>query len=1199
MPQVDADRNLLLGILAHQMDFVSRDALFEAMNAWIIRKETPLGALLVERGDLAKSRRDLLEMLVDEHVKAHGGDPARSLQALSSIGPVAEDLGKFADPDIQASVGHLKTVVPADSFATRAPDALGQPTSWNGRFRVVRPHASGGLGVVSVAMDDELDREVAFKEIKEQFADEDGKRARFVLEAEITGKLEHPGIIPIYGLGHDPTGRPFYAMRFIRGDSLADAINRFHDPSGPFVETTKRSLQLRELLGRFLDVCNSMAYAHSRGVLHRDLKPGNIMLGPFGETLVVDWGLALPLEKVPEGHESTHFALKTTKSDSTSLPREQGQVVGTPAYMPPEQAEGLIDQLGPRSDVYGLGAILYDLLTGKHPVEGASLEETLEHVRKGQIKPPRLVRPEIPAPLEAICLKALSLKPEARYATPKSLAADIKSWLADEPVTALKDPFTERARRWAKKNRTAVTAAAAALLVGIVGLGAITAVLITSNIAIDKQRRKAEDREAQAIAAVNKFGDVIANDPELKKTEALKPLRKRLLNEPLAFFRALRERLQADNDTKPESLARLASASFDLGKLTDEIGDKQDAIKAYQESLSIYQVLADAYPKVSNFKSDLADCHHKIGNLLSESGYPVEALRACQLALLIRQKLADAESTETRFRSNLAASHNSIGILLSESDHPAEALKAFESALSIQQKLADVYPSVSEFQRYLAIVHNSIGVLLSNTGHPAEALKAHESALLIRQKLADANPAVTQFQSDLATSHNNIGNLLSESDHPAEALKAFESALSIQRKLADANPSVTQFQSDLATSHRNIGLLLSNTGHPAEALKAYELALPIFQKLADANPAVIDFQRGLAVCYGSIAIVQSATDHPAEALKAYELALPIFQKLADDNTTVPKLQADLAHCHNNIGILLSNTGHPTEALKAYESALVIRRKLANEYPKSPDIASDFAGTLEDLALFDLDAKRLVEARVRLREAVEWQRMALTSNPANTIYRQFLANHLTNLISAARGLGDSEEVAKAERERAELRDSDPAMIALDARLSAILKVEQQPKDNPERLRLAQRAYNKGLCAAAAKLWGEALASDPKLAENRQTQTRYNAACAAALAGCGQGKDVPAPDEVAKGRLRQQARGWLQAELAVWAKFVDSGPAQARPFIVQTLKHWQEDGDLAGVREAKALEALPEGERKAWQGVWAEVEALLARASKANP
>ena len=168
-------------------------------------------------------------------------------------------------------------------------------------------------------------------------------------------------------------------------------------------------------------------------MLHRDLKPGNVMLGPFGETLVVDWGLALPLEQggLPEGHESPQGTVKPTKADGVSPgTREQGTVVGTAAYMPPEQAEGAIDRLGPRSDVYGLGAILYDLLTGKRPVEGTTLEEILHRVGHGEIKRRAQVRREVPADLEAICKKALSLSPADRYPTPRALAADIKAWLA-------------------------------------------------------------------------------------------------------------------------------------------------------------------------------------------------------------------------------------------------------------------------------------------------------------------------------------------------------------------------------------------------------------------------------------------------------------------------------------------------------------------------------------------------------------------------------------------------------------------------------------------------------------------------------------------------------------------------------------------------------------------------------------------------
>src|SRR5262249_13769048 len=210
-----------------------------------------------------------------------------------------EDLAHIDDPVVDASLPCLGATR-RDAEATLT--YLGSPTTPGGRFRILRPHAQGGLGVVSVALDEELHREVALKEIQERYASENEPRSRFLLEAEITGSLEHPGIVPVYGLGHHPDGRPFYAMRFVRGESLKDAIARFYgapDPSTatkgartPGTESLALSVQFRRLLARFLDVCNAIAYAHSRGVLHRDLKPGNILLGPFGETLVVDWGLA-------------------------------------------------------------------------------------------------------------------------------------------------------------------------------------------------------------------------------------------------------------------------------------------------------------------------------------------------------------------------------------------------------------------------------------------------------------------------------------------------------------------------------------------------------------------------------------------------------------------------------------------------------------------------------------------------------------------------------------------------------------------------------------------------------------------------------------------------------------------------------------------------------------------------------------------
>src|SRR5262249_8468713 len=309
--------------------------------------------------------------------------------------------------------------------------AIGTATSDGQRFRVLRPHAHGGLGAVFVALDSELHREVALKQILDSHADDETSRRRFLLEAEITGGLEHPGIVPVYGLGTYGDGRPYYAMRFIRGESLKEAIERFHADETLKRDPGRRSLELRMLLRRFLDVCNAIEYAHSRGVLHRDIKPGNVIVGRHGETLVVDWGLAKARGRSDAVQSSDERPL-VPSSASGSAETLPGSALGTPAYMSPEQARGDLEHLGPQSDVYSLGATLYCLLTGKPPVEDDDVGVVLRAVQNGKFPLPRQLDPTIDRALEAVCLKAMALKAEDRYATPKALADDIERWLADE-----------------------------------------------------------------------------------------------------------------------------------------------------------------------------------------------------------------------------------------------------------------------------------------------------------------------------------------------------------------------------------------------------------------------------------------------------------------------------------------------------------------------------------------------------------------------------------------------------------------------------------------------------------------------------------------------------------------------------------------------------------------------------------------------
>jgi serine/threonine protein kinase len=374
------------------------------------------------------------------------------------------------------------------------------------RFRILRPHAEGGLGVVSVARDEELHREVALKEIKDRYADHPENRARFLLEAEVTGGLEHPGIVPVYGLGSYADGRPFYAMRFIHGDSLKEAIERFHTgPDGQPRKLTRAAFEgsaFRGLLGRFVDVCQAVAYAHSRRVLHRDLKPGNVMLGKYGETLVVDWGLAKPLARPgdpapasPADEPSLHPA--SASGTGETLP---GSVVGTAEYMSPEQAAGRWNVVGPASDIYGLGATLYAVLAGRPPVTGADVPTVLGKVERGAVDRLRQVNPAVPPALEAVCRKAMSLQPGDRYASALALAWDVERWLADEPVTAYREPLSARVWRWVRRHRTAVTAAAVLLLLTAAAGLAAGLVAVSREQAATAKERDAKDEALQAVS---------------------------------------------------------------------------------------------------------------------------------------------------------------------------------------------------------------------------------------------------------------------------------------------------------------------------------------------------------------------------------------------------------------------------------------------------------------------------------------------------------------------------------------------------------------------------------------------------------------------------------------------------------------------------------------------------------------------------
>lgn len=359
-----------------------------------------------------------------------------------------------------------------------------------GRFRIEKLLANGGTGLVFRAYDLQLHRHVALKQLQPQAATPENQR-RLEFEAYITGQLDHPGVVPVYCVEHWSDGDPFYCMKLVEEKTLRAAIDELHADGLWRSRPWRKNRQLRALLARFIAVCQTVAFAHSRGIIHRDIAPRNILLGDFGATWLVDWGSAKQLSPPAEasiamdsalepGHEEVADLPRTSDTlpcfggqsdrsepaqawknrsepgflDATgqSVPTIQGLVLGTPGYFSPEQAAGG-SQVGPASDIYSLGAALYHLLVGRPAFDIHTTQETLiVHVSNGQFTRPRVVWPGVPSGLEAVCLNAMATDPDQRYASPKELADDVQSWLDDEPVTALRESAWTRSRRWLRKR---------------------------------------------------------------------------------------------------------------------------------------------------------------------------------------------------------------------------------------------------------------------------------------------------------------------------------------------------------------------------------------------------------------------------------------------------------------------------------------------------------------------------------------------------------------------------------------------------------------------------------------------------------------------------------------------------------------------------------------------------------------------------
>jgi tetratricopeptide (TPR) repeat protein/tRNA A-37 threonylcarbamoyl transferase component Bud32 len=986
-----------------------------------------------------------------------------------------------------------------------------------GDYELQKELGRGGMGVVYKARQLSLNRPVALKMIKAGVLADDAEVRRFQNEAEAVALLDHAGIVPVYEVGeHD--GQRYFSMKLVEGGNLAEQLGKFKsDPRAAATLLAEAALAVH--------------HAHMRGILHRDLKPANILVDSEARPHVTDFGLAKRVEGDVEMTQS-------------------GAVLGTPAYMSPEQAYGRRGTITTATDVYGLGAILYALLTGEAPFGGQSLVDTLDAVRTRPPEPPRKRSPSAPRDLETVCLKCLEKDPRRRYPSAQSLADDLLAWLESRPISARRVGTTERAWLWCKRKPVVAALAAAVVFAVILGTTAVIAVqqkanrvlekknldLQTSNTKLDEQRARAEERETQAIDAVKRFGDVVTSEAELKNSARLTDLRRRLLKEPLNFFKDLRDRLQSDHDTRPESLARLATANFDLGRLTSEIGDKEDAMKSYEQVISILERLVRVDPSSKKYRFELARIYNDIGHLDQETGRLADALIAYEKTRETTEALVQEDPTFADSRSLLAWSHLNMGSLEARYGRADAARASFTLARDMYERLVRENPNVLAFERNLSSTYSALG--------------SYSQAIEILDRLTRNHPEDADLDFRLSTNFYSLAIRQSQMSQLDAALGSYTRAIEIQDRLVRDHRSATLYQGALARSLVNRGNILGRKGGLDDALAHLNRAREILERLTADNPRSVDFL------------------------------------------------GDLSHCYGSIGVAHRVAGRPRDALAVYKKNRVIAERLAREYPSSFEHASSLGACLNNVARAELDLRQFAEARTLLLGAIAWQKKALALRPNDPRAHEFLCQHLYNLSEAANGLGLAQEAALARRELTELQSHDPSKADLDLRLAAVRKGEA-PKTNAERLNLAQRAYDRSLHAAAAQLFAEALKADAKLALDRQAQVRYNAACAAALAASGRGKDDPQPGDSAKTKLRRQALEWLNAELAVWSTLLESANARQRGAIVKTLQHWHEDTDLGGIRDEKELARLPEAERNEWQSLWAEVDALRKRADEPKP
>jgi serine/threonine protein kinase/tetratricopeptide (TPR) repeat protein len=756
-----------------------------------------------------------------------------------------------------------------------------------GHYKLLEPIGEGGFGVVFMAEQTQpVRRTVALKVLKPGM-DTRQVVARFEAERQALAIMDHPNIAKVYDGGATPSGRPYFVMELIKGVPITDFCDQNH-------MTPRQRLEL------FLPVCHAVQHAHQKGIIHRDLKPSNVLVVLHDTTpvsKVIDFGVAKAL-----GQELTEKTLYTGLA----------QMIGTPLYMSPEQAGQSALDIDTRSDIYSLGVLLYELLTGTTPFtkerfQKAAYDEIRRIIReenpprpsarlsdskdtlpsisaRRDIEPARLTK-LVRGDLDWIVMKALEKDRNLRYETADGFAMDVQRYLREEPVLACPPSAGYRLRKFARRNRRAlivVTAFVVLLLIAIVTLAYAV-------VAIDRERQQkvaaleAEGkRRKQTRAALDAMTSQIIED-RLAKQPVLSREHKQFLERTLRYY----EEFAADTGQDEESRTGVADAFHRVGVIRERLGQFEDAEATYDRSRELYARLVADFPGSPTYRHRLAGSLKSLGILYRHTGRLPGAETFLRHSAAIHRQLAIDHADMHTYRYHLAKDLDSLGILLKNLDRTQDAIDVYTEAVTTLKQLAADFPTEPQFRDDLAGVHINLGVVLDYPKRLREAEECLARAEAIYEKLATDVPTEPRYRDQLATSRNNLGNLLRVAERHLEAEARLRQALTIRRQLVDEFPVVPGYRRGLAIVLNNLGILLKDTGRGREAEEVYGQALAVHKRLAAEYPAIGDHQNETAGAMTNLARLLLARKELDGARRLLEEALPYHQAALKANPRHP------------------------------------------------------------------------------------------------------------------------------------------------------------------------------------------------------------------------------------------------------------------------------------------------------------------------